>query len=138
MNFEFPFKNEFFWLKKGPMKKIIMICISFLSFNLMADCYNEITMDGTHSSRVFKLNGDEFEEYDKLTPKMASKIVDVLIQRETSCSYKKVGGDVTKITCLKFPNSQVTCEVPTSLGYFIVHRNSFGSFDHSIMYARWD
>jgi len=120
------------------MIKLLLPMLLLMSFNAFSECYEQITQNGSYSSRVFKLEADEFSEYDKLTPKVAAQLVDTLLRRETSCYFEKVGGSLKDISCTKMPRSGTTCEVPTSLGYFIVHRNSYGSFDHSIMYTRWD
>lgn len=126
-------------MAKNPSMKTLILLFSVLSSTFaLADCYDQITLQGQLSSRVFKLTTDEFPEYDKLNPKMAALVVDTLLRRETSCNMKTAQMNEAKISCVKMPISGVTCEVPTNIGYFIVHRNSFGSFDHSIMYARWD
>lgn len=104
----------------------------------MADCYREITKDGSYSSKTFRLESHEMKEYEALNKKWAKEAVDLVLRRETSCGLANVTKAGMLTTCYAFPHSDVTCEVPTSIGYFIVHRSSYGSFDHSIIYTRWD
>lgn len=119
------------------MKKLILTLSVLLPHSVFADCYEEITK-GSLSSRVFRLESDEMEEYEVFDEAYAEKAIDLLLKRETSCELKEVKSESMQTNCYVFPHSRVTCEVPTTLGYFIIHRSSYGSFDHSIIYTRWD
>ncbi len=78
------------------------------------------------------------EEYDELDEGKALEVVALLVKRETKCELKDILTENDKVVCVDLPRSRHTCEVPTSIGYFLVHRSSFGSFDHSIIWTRWD
>lgn len=121
------------------MKYIILTgLIALVSFKSFAqkDCYLEITQDATRSSRIFYLSPNEVNEYDILDNEQAAMVIDILIRRETSCSYNDIKRE-DGISCYKLRTGN-TCEILTSIGYFILHRSSYGNFDHSIIYTRWD
>lgn len=119
------------------MKKIVLILSLMTSFSLFAsDCYSEISQG--QSSRVFNFKGNMgLPEYLELNAEAISEIMSVFIPMETSCRYEDVKVE-NGIICHKFPNSGKTCEVSTTIGYFILHRSSFGSYDYSFIYTRWD
>lgn len=119
------------------MKNLFLTLFVLIPTFSFADCYEEITK-GSYSSRVFRLESHEMEEYEVFDEVAAEKAINLLLKRETSCELKDVRSDFMETNCNVFPHSGVTCEVPTTLGYFIIHRSSYGSFDHSIIYTRWD
>jgi hypothetical protein len=112
--------------------------IGLLSLNSFAqkDCYLEITQDATRSSRMFYLSPNEVTEYESLGEEQAAMVMDILLKRETSCSYNDVKREAG-ISCYKL-RTGMTCEILTTIGYFILHRSSYGNFDHSVIYTRWD
>jgi hypothetical protein len=119
------------------MKQIFIVLSFFFIPSAFADCYQEISLDYSRSSRTFYLAPDEVEEYPALNEEKAMLVVDILLKRETSCELKDVVNSIEPASCHKF-RSGVTCEVLTNLGYFIVHRSAYGTFDHSVIYTRWD
>jgi len=107
-----------------------------------AACYQQITSDYSHSSRVFQLSVEEWEDdCEELSVGSARRAVDILLKRETSCDLAQVTSshpNFLQASCHRFPGSGVTCSVPTKLGYFIVHRSAYGVCDAALIYTRWD
>lgn len=117
--------------------KLFIIFFIFLTNFAIADCYFEITLNGTRSSRVFHLAPNEVEEYDYLNEEKALHVLSILLKRETSCQLSEIIKLENPATCYQLRTGK-TCEVLTQVGYFIIHRSSYGVFDHSIIYTRWD
>jgi hypothetical protein len=117
--------------------RILIILSVFFSSLVKADCYLEITQNGSRSTRVFNLAPDEVDEYEVLNEEKALHVLSILIKRETSCKVEDILKGEKPASCYHL-RTGVTCEVLTTIGYFIIHRSSYGVFDHSIIYTRWD
>ena len=101
-------------------------------------CRQSISKNYTQDSAVFRLNGGEVIEYESLNPETAVYVVDTLLKSKTNCAYKDIEEkNQIAANCTRLSTSTV-CEVKTLIGYFIVHRSSFGHFEHSVTWARWD
>jgi hypothetical protein len=84
----------------------------------------------------FHLGSAEVEEYDYLNEEMAIQVVDILLKKEISCSVNELLSQ-NPATCHRL-RTGTTCEVLTKIGYFLIHRSAYGSFDHNIIWTRWD
>ena len=124
------------------MKTIIFVlALSFLSVSVWAQddekCIASLTKNYSQDLTVFRLDSDDIDEYDQFNPESAIHVVDVLLQKETPCTIKDVKDTQFRSECKSF-GSNTVCEVRTSIGYFLVHRGSFGHFVHSVVFGRWD
>jgi hypothetical protein len=119
------------------MRKTFINIFILVSFSAMADCYYEITLQHTKSSRMFYLAPNEIDESLPFEEKTALLIIDSILQKETSCRIQEVTRVEIPVTCYKLRVGSI-CEVLTELGYFLIHRSIYGSIDHSVIYTRWD
>ena len=121
------------------MKTFLFFLVLLSSFSVWAQeqqCASALSRNFSQDMAVFYLRGNEVEEYDLLTPQKAIHVVDVLLKRESPCTIESLGPSL-KAECKSF-GANVVCEVRTTIGYFLVHRGSFGHFEHSVVWARWD
>ncbi|MFZ4715337.1 MAG: hypothetical protein ACOYL6_16560 [Bacteriovoracaceae bacterium] len=102
----------------------------------VSSCYYKISLNHSMNSRVFHLTSSEVQEYEVLNEEMAISTIDLLLKKEINCSVETLLY-ANPITCYKLKTG-ITCEVLTSIGYFIIHRSAYGSFDHNVIWTRWD
>ncbi len=123
------------------LKKIVFLILLIGSFSSWAQtqnhqCMSVLSRNFTHNMAVFYLRAKELEEYDILNGDNALIVLDVLLKKE--CSHSVEGlGQALDVECKSF-GVNVVCEVRTPIGYFLIHRGSFGHFEHSVVWARWD
>jgi len=123
------------------LKTTLFFLLSLSTFpswaqNQEQQCVSALSRNFSQDMAVFYLRGNEVEEYDQLNPQKAIHVVDVLLKRESTCTIESLGPSL-KTECKSF-GANVVCEVRTNIGYFLVHRGSFGHFEHSVVWARWD
>ncbi len=117
---------------------ILKITNSYAQEDRADACYVKLTQNHTQNSRVFHLNSAEIDEYDVLNEENATMVVDYLLQKEINCQLSYViHPSMQLVSCHNLRYSNV-CQVTTRLGYFIVQRAAYGSFDHNIIWTRWD
>jgi hypothetical protein len=121
---------------KSIMLALILCFFAFESRAQSEKCLLSLSSNYSRDMAVFHLNGSAVEEYAVLNEQMAVHVVEVLLKNQTECSMQDLGPKIVS-ECKSF-GSNVVCEVKSGVGYFIVHRGSFGHFEHSITWARWD
>jgi hypothetical protein len=116
---------------------VLILCLFAFESNAHPEkCLLSLSSNYSRDMVVFHLNGNAVVEYEALNEQMAVHVVGVLLKNQTECSMEDLGSKIVS-ECKSF-GSNVVCEVKSGVGYFIVHRGSFGHFEHSITWARWD
>lgn len=121
--------------------KTLLFFMSFYLCSLAAwaqdeRCIEALNQNYTTDMSVYKLSNDDVEEFDQLNEETALLVVDRLLKKETPCSIQDINHNI-KVSCTRLIQNSV-CEVATSIGYFMVHRGSFGHFMYSVTWGRWD
>ena len=118
---------------------ILALVLSLFALESQAQaekCLLSLSNNYSRDMAIFHLNGSDVKEYDILDEQMALHVVDMLLKKHTECLPHDLGPKIVS-ECKSF-GTNVVCEVKSGVGYFIVHRGSFGHFEHSITWARWD